>query len=133
MSTENGVIVLFDGYSEDGADGVMNANCTSTLIRGKETLTIVDTRTAWDGDALVAGNSNSLSSPIETVLMSRALSFRRISQAFRPAGGYNACRLHARAQRSHRLQLSLSQCKSAHCWPIDIQSMRISVALIRIQ
>lgn len=61
MSIENKVIVLFDGYSEDGVDGAMNANCTSTLIRGKETLTIVDTRTAWDGDELVAGNAHPLS------------------------------------------------------------------------
>lgn len=61
MATENTVIVLFDGYSEDGDDGIMKANCTSTLIRGKETLTIVDTRTAWDGDELVAGNGRACS------------------------------------------------------------------------
>lgn len=61
MTAENRVIVLFDGYSENGVDGVMNANCTTTLIRGKQTLTIVDTRTAWDGEALVAGSNANLS------------------------------------------------------------------------
>lgn len=57
MSAENQVIVLFVGYSENVVNGVMDANCTSILIRGKETLTIVDTRTAWDGDEIVAGNA----------------------------------------------------------------------------
>lgn len=55
MTTENKVIVLFDGYSTNVANGVMKANCSCTLIKGRETLTIVDTRTAWDGDELVAG------------------------------------------------------------------------------
>lgn len=62
MTTENKVIVLFDGYATNVANGMMKANCSSTLIRGKETLTIVDTRTAWDGDELVAGKFKSTGS-----------------------------------------------------------------------
>lgn len=36
----------------------MLANCTCTLIRGKNTLTIVDTRTPWDGEEMVNGTYN---------------------------------------------------------------------------
>lgn len=52
----NQVIVLFDGYSQEINDSKMLANCTCTLVKGKNTCTIVDTRTAWDGIALVNGN-----------------------------------------------------------------------------
>lgn len=52
---QNKVIVLFDGYSEVIDDSRMLANCTCTLVKGKNTYTIVDTRTAWDGKAIVDG------------------------------------------------------------------------------
>lgn len=52
---QNKVIVLFDGYSEVIDDTRMLANCTCTLVKGKNTCTIVDTRTAWDGKAIVDG------------------------------------------------------------------------------
>lgn len=85
MTAENRVIVLFDGYSENGVDGVMNANCTTTLIRGKQTLTIVDTRTAWDGEALVAGSNANLSTRFrfrKPPPMNLYFFFCRISKAF---------------------------------------------------
>lgn len=59
MATTNRIDVLFDGYSKNTAADVMEANCTSTLVRGKETITIVDTRTAWDGEELIAGKYTS--------------------------------------------------------------------------
>lgn len=34
---------------------VMLANCTSSLVRGKNSITIVDTRTAWDGEEIIEG------------------------------------------------------------------------------
>lgn len=54
---KNKVTVLFDGYSVDCAsdDSKMLANCTCTLVKGKNTCIIVDTRTAWDGAAIVDG------------------------------------------------------------------------------
>lgn len=52
---QNEVIVLFDGYSQVIDDTRMLANCTCTLVKGKNTCTIVDTRTAWDGKAIVDG------------------------------------------------------------------------------
>lgn len=52
---KNQVIVLFDGYSQNINETKVIANCTCTLIKGKNTCTIVDTRTAWDGNALVNG------------------------------------------------------------------------------
>ncbi|XP_050087850.1 metallo-beta-lactamase domain-containing protein 1 [Anopheles aquasalis] len=56
----NEVIVLNEGYSrfEDTAPGqepsaVMLANCTCTLIKGRDCNVIVDTMTPWDGDLLL--------------------------------------------------------------------------------
>lgn len=51
----NEVIVLFDGYSEVINQTTSLANCTCTLIKGKNSCTIVDTRTAWDGAEIVNG------------------------------------------------------------------------------
>lgn len=53
----NQITVLFDGYSDLENADLMIANCTCTLIRGKATLTIVDTRTAWDADEIISGGS----------------------------------------------------------------------------
>lgn len=52
---KNEVIVLFDGYSEVKDKDTSLANCTSTLVKGKNSCIIVDTRTAWDGDELTNG------------------------------------------------------------------------------
>lgn len=54
---QNKVIVLFDGYAVDCApdDSKMLANCTCTLVKGRNTCIIVDTRTAWDGKEIVDG------------------------------------------------------------------------------
>ncbi|XP_035795242.1 metallo-beta-lactamase domain-containing protein 1-like [Anopheles albimanus] len=55
----NEVIVLNEGYSrfEDTPDAepsaVMLANCTCTLIKGRDCNVIVDTMTPWDGDLLL--------------------------------------------------------------------------------
>lgn len=51
----NEVIVLFDGYSEMKDQTTSLANCTCTLVKGKNSCTIVDTRTAWDGDEIING------------------------------------------------------------------------------
>lgn len=53
---QNQVTVLFEGYSQEISESKVLANCTSTLVKGKNTCTIIDTRTAWDGNALVNGN-----------------------------------------------------------------------------
>lgn len=34
---------------------IMLTNCTCSLIRGKNSVAIVDTRTAWDGDEMIEG------------------------------------------------------------------------------
>lgn len=52
---KNEVIVLFDGYSEVKDKETSLANCTCTLVKGKNSCTIVDTRTAWDGDEITNG------------------------------------------------------------------------------
>lgn len=52
---KNEVIVLFDGYSEVKDKETSLANCTCTLVKGRNSRTIVDTRTAWDGDEIVDG------------------------------------------------------------------------------
>lgn len=52
---QNEVIVLFDGYSEVINPTTSLANCTCTLVKGKNTRTIVDTRTAWDGNEIING------------------------------------------------------------------------------
>lgn len=52
---QNEVIVLFDGYSEVINQTTSLANCTCTLVKGKNSCTIVDTRTAWDGDEIING------------------------------------------------------------------------------
>lgn len=54
----NEIIVLFNGYAKFEKKDVMLANCTSTIVKGRSTVTIVDTRTAWDGDAIVNGKMN---------------------------------------------------------------------------
>ncbi|XP_066583075.1 metallo-beta-lactamase domain-containing protein 1 [Prorops nasuta] len=46
------VIVLFDGYSTEFADGIMKANCSCVLIKCSK-LIIVDTMTAWDGKKII--------------------------------------------------------------------------------
>lgn len=51
-TTMNTVEILFNGFSKNLSENVMEANCTTTLIRGSNTCVIVDTRTAWDGDEL---------------------------------------------------------------------------------
>lgn len=51
----NNITVLFDGYAEVINQTTMLANCTCTLVRGKDTCIIVDTRTAWDGNEIVSG------------------------------------------------------------------------------
>lgn len=56
-SHQNEIIVLFTGYSDMVDDVKMLANCTCTLIKGKNTRIIVDTRTAWDANEIVAGKS----------------------------------------------------------------------------
>lgn len=56
-NNQNKVIVLFNGYSEVIDELRMLANCTCTLVKGKNTYTIVDTRTAWDGKAIVDGTN----------------------------------------------------------------------------
>lgn len=53
---KNEVTVLFDGYSEVKDKETSLANCTCTLVKGKNSCTIVDTRTAWDGDEIISGN-----------------------------------------------------------------------------
>lgn len=58
MNKQNEIIVLFDGYSQVTDQTTMLANCTCTLVKGKNTCTIVDTRTAWDGDEIIAGTWN---------------------------------------------------------------------------
>lgn len=52
---QNEVIVLFDGYSVIKDKTTALANCTCTLVKGKNSKTIVDTRTAWDGDEIING------------------------------------------------------------------------------
>lgn len=52
---QNEVTVLFEGYSEVINQSVTLANCTCTLVKGKNTCIIVDTRTAWDGNEIIAG------------------------------------------------------------------------------
>lgn len=47
-AAETVVTVLFDGYAKMENPKLMLANCTCTLVRGKSSLTIIDTRTAWD-------------------------------------------------------------------------------------
>lgn len=54
-SHQNQVIVLFEGYSKVINQSIMLANCTCSLVKGKNTCTIVDTRTAWDGNEIIAG------------------------------------------------------------------------------
>lgn len=49
------VTVLFDGYVKMENPKLMLANCTCTLVRGKSSLTIVDTRTAWDTKDMING------------------------------------------------------------------------------
>lgn len=51
----NNIKILFTGYSIMKNETLMKANCTCTLIKGKNSVTIVDTRTAWDGDEMIAG------------------------------------------------------------------------------
>lgn len=51
----NTIEILFNGFSKNLSENVMEANCTTTLIRGNNTCVIVDTRTAWDGDELKSG------------------------------------------------------------------------------
>ncbi|XP_012286453.1 metallo-beta-lactamase domain-containing protein 1 [Orussus abietinus] len=48
----NEVIVLFDGYSKKLDQNRMDANCTSTIIKGPKFI-IVDTMTAWDREKIV--------------------------------------------------------------------------------
>lgn len=55
MSHRNEVFVLHEGYSYEVDITHIKANCTSVLIKGKESMIIVDTRTPWDGAALTAG------------------------------------------------------------------------------
>lgn len=52
---QNHVTVLFDGYAKVINKSTMLANCTCTLVKGKNTCIIVDTRTAWDGNEIVDG------------------------------------------------------------------------------
>lgn len=55
----NEIIVLFNGHSyRNKIEGHTVANCTSTLIRGRNSVIVVDTRTAWDGEALLKGNTS---------------------------------------------------------------------------
>lgn len=54
---KNEIIVLFDGFAHMENSNLMVANCTCTLIRGKQTTTIVDTRTAWDGSDMINGKN----------------------------------------------------------------------------
>jgi len=53
------IIVLFDGYSKQLDDGMMDANCTCTLIKGSK-LIIVDTMTAWDRERIIDGKQNKI-------------------------------------------------------------------------
>lgn len=60
----NEINILFSGYSDMINDTTMLANCTCTLIQGKNTKIIVDTRTAWDADEIIAGMPSRISFPI---------------------------------------------------------------------
>lgn len=53
--TKNEITILFTGYSKVKDKAVILANCTCSMIRGKNSVTIVDTRTAWDGDEMIQG------------------------------------------------------------------------------
>lgn len=50
--------VLLPGFSRLNGN-VMEANCTCTLIKGPQNI-IIDTRTAWDGAAIVESLNNDL-------------------------------------------------------------------------
>lgn len=52
----NQVFILFAGYARQINESLTEANCTSVLIKGKSSCIIVDTRTAWDGQEMIAGN-----------------------------------------------------------------------------
>lgn len=54
----NRIVVLFNGHASLASETLMQANCTCTIIIGRSTVTIVDTRTAWDGEALTNGTDN---------------------------------------------------------------------------
>lgn len=51
----NQVIILFTGHAKEVSELVTDANCTSVLIKGKNSCIIIDTRTAWDGRKMIAG------------------------------------------------------------------------------
>lgn len=59
-AVETVVTVLFDGYAKMENPKLMLANCTCTLVRGRSSLTIVDTRTAWDANDMINGKFNLL-------------------------------------------------------------------------
>ncbi|XP_031623216.1 metallo-beta-lactamase domain-containing protein 1 [Contarinia nasturtii] len=54
----NKVIVLFDGYSKTVNSTTTLANCTCTLVKGKNSCIIVDTRTSWDGNEIIDALQN---------------------------------------------------------------------------
>lgn len=55
---QNFISVLFEGHSKMVSENEMIANCTCALVKGKTSKIIVDTRTAWDGEALKQGERN---------------------------------------------------------------------------
>lgn len=52
---KNQVFILFTGHAKEISELVTDANCTSVLIKGKNSCIIIDTRTAWDGRKMIAG------------------------------------------------------------------------------
>ncbi|XP_052747071.1 metallo-beta-lactamase domain-containing protein 1 isoform X2 [Bicyclus anynana] len=48
------IVVLHDGYSALKSTEEMSANCTCTLIKGRNNI-IIDTMTPWDTDKIVSG------------------------------------------------------------------------------